>query len=110
MLKFTEKEVRDHIRRYGIERAGDTLNGVAKEMAAEQFAIMTQQKTPAFELPNGDVLYVSYNKESDMIDVGPVTNCLLYTADSYLSKLVRAGARVAISDMEEQETHRGFHR
>ena len=68
MLKFTEKEVRDHIRRYGIERAGDTLKGVAKEMAAEQFAIMTQQKTPAFEMPNGDVLYVSYNKESDMID------------------------------------------
>ena len=37
--------------------------------------------------------------------------------DSYLSKLVRAGARVAISDMEgqeklhaEQETHRGIHR
>ena len=29
MLKFTEKEVRDHIRRYGIERAGDTLKGVA---------------------------------------------------------------------------------
>lgn len=74
MLKFTEKEVRDHIRRYGIEHAGDTLKGVAKEMAAEQFAIMTQQKTPAFEMPNGDVLYVSYNKESDMIDVGPVTN------------------------------------
>ena len=37
--------------------------------------------------------------------------------DSYLPKLVRAGARVAISDMEgqeklhaEQETHRGIHR
>ncbi|MCS2613162.1 zincin-like metallopeptidase domain-containing protein [Bacteroides fragilis] len=37
--------------------------------------------------------------------------------DSYLSKLVRTGARVAISDMEgqeklhaEQETHRGIHR
>ena len=37
--------------------------------------------------------------------------------DSYLSKLVRAGARVAISNMEgqeklhaEQETHRGIHR
>lgn len=27
MLKFTEKEVRDHIRRYGIEHAGDTLKG-----------------------------------------------------------------------------------
>ena len=62
MLKFTEKEVRDHIRRYGIKHAGDTLKGVAKEMAAEQFAIMTQQKIPAFEMPNGDVLYVSYNK------------------------------------------------
>ena len=74
MLKFTEKEVRDHIRRYGIKHAGDTLKGVAKEMAAEQFAIMTQQKIPAFEMPNGDVLYVSYNKESDMIDIGPVTN------------------------------------
>ena len=74
MLKFTEKEVRDHIRRYGIEHAGDTLKGVAKEMAAEQFAIMTQQKIPAFEMLNGDVLYVSYNKESDMIDIGPVTN------------------------------------
>ena len=35
---------------------------------------MTQQKIPAFEMPNGDVLYVSYNKESDMIDIGPVTN------------------------------------
>lgn len=41
-------------------------------MAAEQFAIMTQQKIPAFEMPNGDVLYVSYNKESDMIDIGPL--------------------------------------
>ena len=51
MLKFTEKEVRDHISRYGIEHAGDTLKGVAKEMAAEQFAIMTQQKIPAFEMP-----------------------------------------------------------
>ncbi|MCQ5224146.1 DNA primase, partial [Parabacteroides merdae] len=59
ILKFTENELRDHIRRYGIERAGETLKGVAKEMAAEQFAIMTQQKTPAFEMPNGDVLYVS---------------------------------------------------
>lgn len=27
MLKFTEKEVRDHISRYGIEHAGDTLKG-----------------------------------------------------------------------------------
>ena len=31
MLKFTEKDVRDHIRRYGVASAGDTLKGVAKE-------------------------------------------------------------------------------
>ena len=74
MLKFTEQEVRDHIRRYGTDRAGDTLKGVAREMAAEQFADMTRQKIPAFEMPNGDVLYVDYNKEADTLDVGTATN------------------------------------
>ena len=107
MLKFTEKEVRDHIRRYGIERAGDTLKGVAKEMAAEQFAIMTQQKTPAFEMPNGDVLYVSYNKESDMIDVGPVTNagivaqhCFPYDHNASLDANLQT-VNEKLNDMEE---------
>lgn len=74
MLKFTEQEVRDHIRRYGVERAGDTLKGVAKEMAAEQFSAMAQQKMPAFEMTNGEVLYVGYNKETDTLDVGQATN------------------------------------
>ncbi len=74
MLKFTEQEVRDHIRRYGTDRAGDTLKWVAREMAAEQFADMTRQKIPAFEMPNGDVLYVDYNKEADTLDVGTATN------------------------------------
>lgn len=74
MLKFTEQEVRDHIRRYGVERAGDTLKGVAKEMAAEQFADLEQRKAPVFEMANGDVLYVGYNKEADTFDVGSVTN------------------------------------
>lgn len=74
MLKFTEQEVRDHIRRYGTDRAGDTLKGVAREMVAEQFADMTRQKIPAFEMPNGDVLYVDYNKEADTLDVGTATN------------------------------------
>ncbi len=74
MLKFTEQEVRDHIRCYGTDRAGDTLKRVAREMAAEQFADMTRQKIPAFEMPNGDVLYVDYNKEADTLDVGTATN------------------------------------
>ena len=74
MLKFTEQEVRDHIRRYGVDRAGDTLKGVAREMAAEQFAELERRKTPVFEMESGDVLYVGYNKEADTLDVGPATN------------------------------------
>ena len=74
MLKFTEQEVRDHIRRYGVDLAGETIKEVAKDMVAEQFSAMAQQKTPAFEMPNGDVLYVAYNRESDTLDVGQAAN------------------------------------
>lgn len=74
MLKFTEQEIRDHIRRYGVDLAGETIKEVAKDMAAEQFSAMAQQKTPAFEMPNGDVLYVEYNRESDTLDVGQAAN------------------------------------
>ena len=83
MLKFTEQEVRDHIRRYGVDRAGDTLKGVAREMTAEQFATLTTQRVPAFEMPNGDVLYVGYNKESDTLDVGPATNAGIVVQHSF---------------------------
>lgn len=74
MLKFTEQEIRDHIRRYGVDIAGETIKGVAREMAAEQFSALAHQKIPAFEMPNGDVLYVEYNKDSDTLDVGQPTN------------------------------------
>ena len=49
-------------------------------------------------------------KEYPEGDITASTEFSTEQLDSYLSKLVRAGARVAISDMEEQETHRGFHR
>lgn len=45
-----------------------------KDMVAEQFSDLAQRKIPAFEMPNGDVLYVGYNKKSDTLDVGPATN------------------------------------
>lgn len=79
MLKFTEQEIRDHIRRYGVDIAGETIKGVAREMAAEQFSALAHQKIPAFEMPNGDVLYVEYNKEADTLDVGQATNAGLVT-------------------------------
>lgn len=107
MLKFTEQEVRDHIRRYGVERAGDTLKGVAKEMAAEQFAELEQRKAPVFEMANGDVLYVGYNKEADTLDVGSVTNAGLvahhrfpYDHDASLDANQQA-VNEKLNDMEE---------
>ena len=44
------------------------------DMADEQFTAMAQQKIPAFEMPNGEVLYVGYNRESDSLDVGQAAN------------------------------------
>lgn len=107
MLKFTEQEVRDHIRRYGVERAGDTLKGVAKDMVAEQFSAMAQQKIPAFEMPNGEVLYVEYDRESDTLDVGQATNAGLavqhrfsYDHNSTMEANLQA-VKEKLNDMEE---------
>ena len=44
-------------------------------LLAQAFAGRTPYwKIPAFEMPNGEVLYVEYNKESDTLDVGQPTN------------------------------------
>ena len=83
MLKFTEQEIREHIKRYGVDNAGETIKGVAKDMAAEQFSDLTQRKMPIFEMPSGDILYVEYNKESDTLDVGPATNAGMIAQHRY---------------------------
>lgn len=73
MLKFTEQEVRDHIRRYGIGRASEDIKEVARDMAAEEFDVLKHQKLPMFEMPNGKQLFVWYNRETDTLDAGPFT-------------------------------------
>ena len=73
MLKFTEQEVRDHIRRYGIDRASEDIKEVARDMAAEEFDVLKHQKLPMFEMPNGKHLFVWYNRETDTLDAGPFT-------------------------------------
>lgn len=83
MLKYTEQEVRDHIRRYGIGRASDDVKAVARDMAAEQFAAVSRQKIPAFELPGGEVLYIGNNRETDSFDVGPATNAGIIAQHSF---------------------------
>lgn len=83
MLKYTEQEVRDHITRYGTNRASDDVKEVAKDMTAEQFAVLSQQKIPVFEMPSGDILYVGYNRETDTLDVGQATNAGLAVQHSF---------------------------
>ena len=73
MLKYTEQEVRDHIRRYGTDHASDDVKEVAKDMAAEEFDVLKHQKLPMFEMPNGKHLFVWYNRETDTLDAGPFT-------------------------------------
>lgn len=83
MLKFSEQEVRNHITRYGIDRASDDVKAVAKDMAAEQFSRIAAEKKPVLEMPNGDVLYVGYNKETDSLDVGEATNAGIAVQHSF---------------------------
>ena len=74
MLKYSEQEVRDHINRYGIDRASVDVKELAKDMVVEQFAKLTHQRMPVFEMPSGDILYATYNREKDALDVGGVCN------------------------------------
>ena len=75
MRKVPEKEVRSMIERYGLpDNASKDVKVVAKNMVAEQFVEMTAKRMPIFEMDNGNVLQVQYNKETDHLDVGTVTN------------------------------------
>lgn len=73
-LKHTEQEVRDHIIRYGVGRASEDVKEVAREMVAEEFSEMEQRKLPVFQMPDGGLLNLQYDKVKDNLDVGTVTN------------------------------------
>ena len=83
MLKYSEREVRDHINRYGIDRASVDVKELAKDMVVEQFAKLTHQRMPVFEMPSGDILYAAYNREKDALDVGGVCNAGLAVRHSF---------------------------
>ena len=82
-VKHTEQEVRDHITRYGIGRASEDVKAVARDMVAEEFTGMAQRKMPIFQMPNGGLLNLQYNKEKDCLDVGTVTNAGLSVKHSF---------------------------
>lgn len=75
MRKVTEEDVRDSITRYGLpSEASKDVEEVAKSMIAEDFSDLSKRKAPVFEMPNGDVLHLQYDRERDSFEVGTVTN------------------------------------
>lgn len=82
-MKYSEQEVRDHITRYGIGRASKDVKEVAREMVAEEFSELAQRKMPIFQMPNGGLLNLQYDKEKDCLDVGTVTNAGLSVKHSF---------------------------
>ena len=82
-LKHTEQEIRDHITRYGIGRASEDVKAVARDMTAEEFSELVQRKMPIFQMPNGGLLNLQYNKDKDSLDVGTVTNAGLSVKHSF---------------------------
>ena len=82
-LKHTEQEVRDHITRYGIGRATEDVKALARDMVAEEFSELAQRKMPIFQMPNGCLLNLQYDKVKDCLDVGTVTNVGLSVKHSF---------------------------
>lgn len=82
-VKYSEQEVRDHINRYGIGRASEDVKEVAREMTHEAFTALAQHKQPVFQMPNGAILNLQYNKQEDNLDVGTVTNAGLSVKHSF---------------------------
>ena len=75
MRKVTEEEVRDSITRYGLpSEASKDVEEVAKSMIAEDFSDLSKRKAPVFEMPNGDMLHLQYDREHDSFEVRTVTN------------------------------------
>ena len=82
-LKHTEQEMRDHITRYGIGRATEDVKALARDMVAEEFSELAQRKMPIFQMPNGCLLNLQYDKVKDCLDVGTVTNAGLTVKHSF---------------------------
>ena len=59
------------------------MKELAKDMVVEQFAKLTHQRMPVFEMPSGDILYAAYNREKDALDVGGVCNAGLAVRHSF---------------------------
>lgn len=84
LRKVSEHDVREAINRYGLpDYPSEDVKEVAKDMVAKQFTEMINNRMPAFEMKNGIVLYLQYNRDSDNFDVGVTTNAGLAVKHSF---------------------------
>ncbi len=102
MRKVTEQDVRNVINRYGLpDRVTEDVKEVAKGMVAEQFTEMANRRMPVFEMESGAVLHVQYNRDTDSLDVGTVTNIGLAVEHSF-SYEHNASLDTNLQDVHEQ--------
>ena len=109
LKKYSENELREEIERLdGIgSNPSDAVKEIAYNMTADEFAAI--QKEPVFEMPNGEILYFQYNKETDKIEVGTATNNGLAVSDTFMferDKSVEANLANVYEEMSQWEQYR----
>lgn len=109
LKKYSENELREEIDRLGGigSNPSDAVKEIAYNMTADEFAAI--QKEPVFEMPNGEILYFQYNKETDKIEVGTATNNGLAVSDTFMferDKSVEANLANVYEEMSQWEQYR----
>lgn len=109
LKKYSENELREEIERLGGigSNSSDAVKEIAYNMTADEFAAI--QKEPVFEMPNGEILYFQYNKETDKIEVGTATNNGLAVSDTFMferDKSVEANLANVYEEMSQREQYR----
>lgn len=109
LKKYSENELREEIERLGGigSNPSDAVKEIAYNMTADEFAAI--QKEPVFEMPNGEILYFQYNKETDKIEVGTATNNGLAVSDTFMferDKSVEANLTNVYEEMSQWEQYR----
>ena len=106
MRKVTKKEILDAIERYGLDSdASEDVKKIAYEDVAKKFSDI-KSRTPAFTMPNNDVVYFQYNQEKNVIEAGFVTNNGLkpeYTFDYDVDKTLDSNLENVYEQLSEMD-------
>ena len=106
MRKVTKEEILDAIERYGLDSdASEDVKKIAYEDVAKKFSDI-KSRTPAFTMPNNDVVYFQYNQEKNVIEAGFVTNNGLkpeYTFDYDVDKTLDSNLENVYEQLSEMD-------